>query len=332
MFPTPARAVRAALATAASLVLVAALGACSDDDSDPDETNGVGPGGDGGGAGHSHPVHDRVRQGQAEARPAQAAAQAGDQGRRRWIDAAYVAGDYPRNDFSDAFKAFSKDAAALAKRDKGLMSNAEVADRVDSVTAKARRLRIDVLADRGKAGRGHRPGRAGARPRRRGPAYRPDRRPAVPQHSGSDWQVFGYDVKRGRWHDDPTIESAYAQPGPRRGARRRARDHRPGGAELHRGLHRRGAGGVPALQGVDLNPDLVWILAVGSDARPGENMTRIRGDALQLVGMNTKTGAATAHRDPARLLRVDPRPRLRPDQRRALLRRPAAARPRRSAT
>jgi len=47
-------------------------------------------------------------------------------------------------------------------------------------------------------------------------------------------------------------------------------------------------------EGVDLNPDLIWILAVGSDARPGEDMTRVRGDALQLIGMNTKTGAATS--------------------------------------
>ena len=42
------------------------------------------------------------------------------------------------------------------------------------------------------------------------------------------------------------------------------------------------------------NKDIVWILAVGSDARPGEDMTRVRGDALQLVGMNLRTGAATA--------------------------------------
>ena len=40
--------------------------------------------------------------------------------------------------------------------------------------------------------------------------------------------------------------------------------------------------------------DVIWILAVGSDARPGQDMTRSRGDALQLVGMNTKTGAASA--------------------------------------
>jgi LCP family protein required for cell wall assembly len=40
--------------------------------------------------------------------------------------------------------------------------------------------------------------------------------------------------------------------------------------------------------------DVVWILGVGSDARPGQVMTRARGDALQLVGINTRTGAATA--------------------------------------
>ena len=46
--------------------------------------------------------------------------------------------------------------------------------------------------------------------------------------------------------------------------------------------------------GVDLSPDVVWILAVGSDARPGQSMLRTRGDALQLVGINTRTNAASA--------------------------------------
>lgn len=45
---------------------------------------------------------------------------------------------------------------------------------------------------------------------------------------------------------------------------------------------------------VDTDPDVIWILAVGSDARPGEDMTHTRGDALQLVGLNTRTGAAAA--------------------------------------
>lgn len=51
---------------------------------------------------------------------------------------------------------------------------------------------------------------------------------------------------------------------------------------------------VDRAEGVDLTPDVVWILAVGSDARPGEDMTRTRGDALQLIGMNARTGAASA--------------------------------------
>ena len=45
---------------------------------------------------------------------------------------------------------------------------------------------------------------------------------------------------------------------------------------------------------VDTTPDVVWVLGVGSDARPGEDLTRTRGDALQLIGINTKTGAATS--------------------------------------
>jgi LCP family protein required for cell wall assembly len=43
---------------------------------------------------------------------------------------------------------------------------------------------------------------------------------------------------------------------------------------------------------VDTNPDVIWILAVGSDARPGEDMTHTRGDALHLIGIDSKTGAA----------------------------------------
>ena len=51
---------------------------------------------------------------------------------------------------------------------------------------------------------------------------------------------------------------------------------------------------VKQASGVDVNPDVVWILMVGSDARPGEDMNRTRADALQLVGVDTRTGAATA--------------------------------------
>ncbi len=45
---------------------------------------------------------------------------------------------------------------------------------------------------------------------------------------------------------------------------------------------------------VSLDSETIWILAVGSDARPGQTMTSTRADALQMVGINTRTGAATA--------------------------------------
>ena len=51
---------------------------------------------------------------------------------------------------------------------------------------------------------------------------------------------------------------------------------------------------VDRAQGVDLTPDVTWIMAIGSDARPGEDPLHSRGDALQLIGINSKTGAAAA--------------------------------------
>ncbi|HEY9565888.1 MAG TPA: LCP family protein, partial [Nocardioides sp.] len=45
---------------------------------------------------------------------------------------------------------------------------------------------------------------------------------------------------------------------------------------------------------IDLSPHMIWVLALGSDARRGQQVTRSRADAIQLVGINTRTGAATA--------------------------------------
>lgn len=51
---------------------------------------------------------------------------------------------------------------------------------------------------------------------------------------------------------------------------------------------------VNRAHGVDAGDDVVWILGIGSDARPGQLMTRTRADAIQLIGLNTRTGAASA--------------------------------------
>jgi polyisoprenyl-teichoic acid--peptidoglycan teichoic acid transferase len=50
---------------------------------------------------------------------------------------------------------------------------------------------------------------------------------------------------------------------------------------------------VRTAAGVDHGRDVVWILFLGSDARPGQSITRSRADAIQLTGINLRTGDAT---------------------------------------
>ncbi len=50
---------------------------------------------------------------------------------------------------------------------------------------------------------------------------------------------------------------------------------------------------VHTARAVDHPDTVVWILCLGSDARPGQQLTGTRADAIQLVGLNLKTGAGT---------------------------------------
>jgi len=50
---------------------------------------------------------------------------------------------------------------------------------------------------------------------------------------------------------------------------------------------------VQTAQAVDHPRSVVWVLCLGSDARPGQRLTGTRADAIQLVGLNLKTGAGT---------------------------------------
>ena len=47
-------------------------------------------------------------------------------------------------------------------------------------------------------------------------------------------------------------------------------------------------------RGVDHDARVLWILALGSDARPGQNITRQRADAIQMVGVDLDTGDAVS--------------------------------------
>lgn len=114
-----------------------------------------------------------------------------------WLDAAYVAGDYPRTSFADAFPGFSPGAAEQAARDERLMTNADIGARIESATAKVRRVTVDLLATRGAA-RG-----ATARVKlvfvTEGQAARrvtvTGRLALTPTADG--WQVFAYDIAKG---------------------------------------------------------------------------------------------------------------------------------------
>jgi hypothetical protein len=115
-----------------------------------------------------------------------------------WFDAAYVAGDYPRNDFAASWPGFTTGAKVDAKADKALMSNQDIGAQIDVVEATARKVSVDVLAVRGHA--------AGATARvvlkfrtdgdvRRKVEVR-GRLFLTPTPDG--WRIFGYDVTKGR--------------------------------------------------------------------------------------------------------------------------------------
>jgi LCP family protein required for cell wall assembly len=50
---------------------------------------------------------------------------------------------------------------------------------------------------------------------------------------------------------------------------------------------------VESAQGVDGPDDVVWILALGSDAREGQPPLGSRADAIQMIGVNLRTGAGS---------------------------------------
>lgn len=115
----------------------------------------------------------------------------------RWFEAAYLAGEYPRTDFSRAFPGFTPGAVRLARKDAAILSNKAIGRRVDEVVAQRKSVRVDVLSPRGFARA------ATARVelvfttegdlRRR---YVVHGRLMLTRHPSGLWKVFGYDVRR----------------------------------------------------------------------------------------------------------------------------------------
>lgn len=179
----------------AVLALVLALAGCSggDDDDPVDKGGPAGPSA-------TEPIATDAQLGSVKGRLSDAAAaevltqvtEVVD----RWFDSAY-AGDYPRTDFAAAFADFTKDAAALATRQRSILSNTEVGPDLAAVEVTQRLVRVDVLAPKGKV--------AGATVRFRlsiamsGGVERTDLvagRLLLTPVKGA-WKIFGFDVRRG---------------------------------------------------------------------------------------------------------------------------------------
>lgn len=63
-----------------------------------------------------------------------------------FLEAAYLDGDYPRSDFSGTFPGFTTGAAAVARRDRNLLTNQRIGERIDGVTPTLLRVKVDLLA------------------------------------------------------------------------------------------------------------------------------------------------------------------------------------------
>ncbi len=116
---------------------------------------------------------------------------------QRWFNAAYVAGDYPRSDFGDAFPGFTRRARADAERDKVLMTNKPIGSRIDGVTPTRSRVRIDVLSPKKRAVAVTARFRLGFRTE--GDLVRDvtvQGRLLLTRQPGSGWKIFGYHVAK----------------------------------------------------------------------------------------------------------------------------------------
>jgi hypothetical protein len=197
---SPSRAVRAAVA---AVCLALSLSACSGDSSDPSAE----PGDDTTGASEATdappPVETAATLGKVTGKLPK-----GKRGKARrqvaravdaWFDAAYVGGDYPRNDFAASWPGFTTGAKVDAKADKALMSNQDIGAQIDGVEATIRKVTVDVLAVRGKAYGAT--ARFVLKFRTDGDVQRKvEVRGRLFLSPGADgWRIFGYDVTKGRW-------------------------------------------------------------------------------------------------------------------------------------
>lgn len=114
-----------------------------------------------------------------------------------WFEAAYLRGPWPRQSYADAFPGFTQGAVRAARQDRQLMSNVAIARDVESVTARFKKVEVDLL------GVESRPVGATARFRlvfATSGAYRGlvavAGRLLLTRTAAGWWRVFGYEMRR----------------------------------------------------------------------------------------------------------------------------------------
>lgn len=115
----------------------------------------------------------------------------------RWWDASYLGGAYPRSSFPSAFPGFTAGAKKRARADKALLTNLTHGPSLDSVTAKRRKVSLDILATgkRARSVTAHFLLRFETSGKKTGTTVVRGRL-FLTRERGA-WRVFGYDVAKG---------------------------------------------------------------------------------------------------------------------------------------
>ncbi|WP_244929365.1 hypothetical protein [Nocardioides sp. W7] len=115
-----------------------------------------------------------------------------------WFDGAYVGGTWPRAGVGGAFAGFTAGARRDVRRDRRVMSNVDIGDRITGVSVRRRAVALDVLAVQRRAVAVT--ARVSLRFRTTGEVARVETvrgRLFLTKGGGHGWQVFGYDVSAG---------------------------------------------------------------------------------------------------------------------------------------
>ena len=116
-----------------------------------------------------------------------------------WFDAAYLGGDYPRNDFADVVARLHRRRRRPTPRaTRRLMSNQDIGADIDGVEATDRKVTVDVLAVKGHPAGPRRTSCSSSTPAATSSARSRSAARLFLTPGDDGWQVFGYDVTKGR--------------------------------------------------------------------------------------------------------------------------------------